>query len=290
MKCIICNNPKLSLLANKTRDSNKHSIVKCPKCELVQLSPVPTDEELKKFYNEGRQMKNISEPTEIDLLRKNQKSDTIRRTDFVSKLISPPSSILDIGTGFGFFLEEMKKRKFNVTGIEISKFARQIAKRITKAKILDIDIFTNLLSEKFDAVTLFHVLEHIKKTVSFLRIIKSSLKENGKLIIEVPNLDDLMLKSNEAYRNFYWQKAHLLYFNAKTLISTVKKAGFLKYKIYYEQRYSLNNFMNWMINNQPQIQQPSFKINGNYQWLEDIYKKRLIETGKSDTLILIALN
>lgn len=290
MKCIICDNSKLTKISEKTRDSNKHSVMKCSKCSMVQLLPIPTDKDNQEFYNQGRQMKNIKEPTKISIIRKNQKSDTMRRADFVSKLLPPKSSILDIGTGFGFFLEEMKNRNYCPMGIEISKFTRETAKKITGVKILDIDILKTSLKEKFDVITLFHVLEHIKEPVFFLKIIKSNLKKNGRLIIEVPNFDDLMVESNEAYRNFYWQRAHLLYFNKKTLIHVVKKAGFLNCKINYEQRYSLNNFMNWIINNQPQIQQPSFIMMGNYQWLEDIYKSKLIKIGKSDTLILTAVN
>lgn len=289
MKCIICNNSNLTKVSEKTRDSNKHSVMKCSKCDMVQLSPIPTERENQEFYNQGKQIKNINEPTKINILRRNQKSDTIRRANFLSKFAPPNSTILDIGAGFGFFIEEVRKRNFQPTGIEISRFARKISEKITDVPVLNIDIIRESLKMKFDVITLFHVLEHIRKPIEFLRVLRSNLKQNGKLIIEVPNFDDLMVKSNDAYRNFYWQRAHLLYFNKKTLMYVVKKAGFLNCKTYYEQRYSLNNFMNWIINHQPQIQQPSFNVTGNYQWLEDIYKDRLIKMGKSDTLILIAI-
>jgi 2-polyprenyl-3-methyl-5-hydroxy-6-metoxy-1,4-benzoquinol methylase len=207
----------------------------------------------------------------------------------VSSLVKKNQTILDVGSGYGFFLREMSGLGYKITGIEISQERRKISARVTKTKVLDIDLLEDTAGlPKFDCLTLFHSLEHILDPVSFLKILKKHLNRNGKLIIEVPNADDLLLGASEGYRNFYWQRAHLFYFNAKTLKKIIQKAGLSIIGLSYVQRYSLENFMNWFILGQPQLQKPVFQTRSEYQWLEDYYKKYLSKTGKSDTLILIA--
>ncbi len=287
MQCIICQNSSGKKISDRVRDSQKHTVTECSRCYHVQLTPIPSENDNEDFYNEGLQFKNIDEPTELDLIRKNQKTDTIRRSKFVANLLSNHSEILDIGAGFGFFVEELRKQGFRPTGIEISAFARTIARKVTHVELLNIDILSSSFNRQFDALTLFHVLEHISKPIEFLIKLKSNLRGGGRLIIEVPNLDDLMVTSNAAYRNFYWQRAHLSYFNTKTLKMVLKKAGFTQLKFYYYQRYGIDNFMNWMVTGKPQLSSPSFTTKSNYKWLEQYYKEYLIKSGKSDTLLAV---
>ena len=70
--------------------------------------------------------------------------------------------LLDVGTGFGFFLAEMKKRGWEATGVEISKKAMDYAR-----DILGLTIHPGPLEKvsfpdnHFDAVTGFYVIEHL---------------------------------------------------------------------------------------------------------------------------------
>ena len=289
MECIICKSKGFELVANRLRDTDRHKVVKCNKCHLVQISPLPSNEDDKKFYDENRQSKNIRESSDIEVIKRNSADDTMRRVDFVSRFISKDSMIIDIGSGYGFFIDEMDKHCFNIIGLEFSKERREISRKVTNVQVLDTNIYESPLEiDKIDCTTLLHVLEHISNPIKFLKTLRMHLKKNGKVIIEVPNVNDLMLESNKPYRDFYWQRAHLLYFSSGTLIETVRKAGFSKYKVYFEQRYGIENFMNWHIRSKPQIDKPSYHINGNYKWLEDFYKNYLINSGRADTLIVIA--
>jgi len=81
----------------------------------------------------------------------------------------------------------------------------------------------------------------------------------------------------------------LFYFDKRTLEKVLKKSNFLTVDIFYVQRYSLENFMNWFVIRKPQIMRPTFKTKGCYKWLEDYYKINLCKKGKLDTLIMIAV-
>lgn len=289
-ECIYCKSNSFLTISKRVRDSSKHSIIKCIKCHLVQLFPIPSSHDDKSFYNKGRQFTNIHKNFHIKTLRVNQRADTFRRANLISKLAPKKSIILDVGSGFGFFIEEMKKRDYCPQGIEISDFARNISQKITKEQVFDIDILRDSFLKQYDVITMFHVLEHLSKPVIFLKKLKKMIAKPGKLIIEVPNLNDLMVSSNISYRQFYWQRAHLLYLNKETISILLESAGFSEYEFWYTQRYGLSNFMNWMMNNSPQIDKPTFETHGNYDWLENLYKKELIKTGKSDTLTVVVNN
>lgn len=289
MNCVICKGKHFKVVSDRVRDSIKHKVVKCQSCGLLQLSPMPSIDEDKEFYDQNLQAKNIKEPTNLKVIEENFLPDTKRRANLVSKYVPKDHALLDVGSGYGFFLQEMQNREYNVTGIEISKERRKISSKVTNVKVLDINLYENDTGlPTFDCITLFHVLEHINNPVYFLKIIKKHLNKNGKLIIEVPNADDLLLDACREYRDFFWQRAYLLYFDGKTLKKTVQKAGFSIVDISYIQRYGIENFMNWFIMGKPQLKKPAFQTNGTYKWLEDYYKKYLCKIGRPDTLMLIA--
>lgn len=288
MKCIFCHNTTARKISNHVRDSRAHSIVRCNSCKLVQLTPLPSLYEMEEFYNDCLQFTNIKESTHYNELKKNQHDDTVRRANTVSTIIPIKSELLDIGSGFGFFIKEMKKRKYKMTGIEISSFARNISKKKSGCDVLNINLLTQSLSRRFDGITLFHVLEHISEPLNFLRNLKNNLRKNSPLIIEVPNLSDHLLKINSEYKQFYWQKAHLSYFNSNTLTQLLQKAGYVVDSIIYYQRYGLDNFIYWNALNKPQITSPSFSSTSKYKWLEKYYKQYLVQSKQSDTIISIS--
>lgn len=288
MKCAVCKGKKFKKISTRVRDSSKYKVVKCQNCGLLQLSPMPSTEENEHFYDRNLQAKNIKAPSNLKIIRKNSLNDTERRAKMVSGYIKKTQTLLDIGSGYGFFLQEMSNQGYKIAGIEASKEIRRASAKITGAKVLDINLLKdNNTLPKFDCITLFHVLEHINNPVLFLKIIKKYLNNNGKLIIEVPNSSDMLLEACEKYRDFYWQRAHLFYFNAKTLKKVVEKAGFSIISTSYVQRYGIENFTNWLALGKPQIGKPVFQTSGIFKWLEDCYKKYLSKVAKSDTLILI---
>ena len=114
----------------------------------------------------------------------------------------------------------------------------------------------------------------------------SPLKKNGKLIVEVPNIDDVQLSDNENYEKFYWQRGHIHYFNPKQLKFVFKSTG-LKTQIIGIQRYSIENMFNWKLTNKPQLNLPSYNLVGTYNWIDSFYKEKLETELKCDTIIAV---
>ena len=140
----------------------------------------------------------------------------------------------------------------------------------------------------FDIVVLFHTLEHIIDPVILLKNIKKLLKPKGKVLVEVPNCDDFHLGLNKFYKEFYWERAHIHYFNSKSLKTVINLGGFKGIKITGVQRYSIENFFHWRLKNKPQMENPTYSLSGELNWLDESYKKYLERNLICDTLISIA--
>ena len=109
MKCVFCGSNSNITIANKVRDSSKNKIIQCKKCNQIQLYPIPLRGEDQIFYDNNLQEKNQNQFSSLQEHKKKSVVDTKRRIDFVSKICKKKDRILEIGSGYGFFLEGMKK-------------------------------------------------------------------------------------------------------------------------------------------------------------------------------------
>ncbi len=294
MNCIICGNSQHKIIKESVRDDKLTNVVVCISCKHQQLTPIRHECQIQEFYNLNLQAKEINHNLNIDEIREKSLSDIYRREDTLIKHISNPheAKILDIGTGYGFFIEHMEQCGCKIEGIEISSSRRQIAQSICKSKIFNYNILLdrhiNTMLKKYDIVTMFQVLEHIVEPVKFLENVKQIISNNGKIIIEVPNADDHLIEQCYEYKNFFYQTAHVSYFTRDTLSMLLKQCGFKKIEFQGVQRYSIENFMNWLILKKPQLVKPSHEVSGNLQWLDNYYKENLCRDFKCDTLLAIA--
>jgi len=285
--CIICRNKKFDLISSHIRDSNKHKVIRCVKCGHVQLCPVPTPEEDKKFYDKQLQDAGIKYFFKLSELGRLSAPDVDRRAALIRKLIRKNKKILEIGSGDGFFLERMTQYGYDIVGIEVSEQRRKNSKKITKAKVLDIDLIEHVPNiGKYDSILLFQVLEHIRDPVIFLKNISKLLYPHGNVIVEVPNFNDFQIKLNQSYKIWQLQRAHIHYFTPVTLKRVFAEAG-LRHKIVGVQRYSIENMFSWKMTNKPQIDNPTFNCGKEYEWIEKYYKTYLEKKLISDTIIAI---
>lgn len=288
-QCILCRHETFVPVADRLRDSAQHKIVRCIACGMVQLSPLPSAAEHQEFHGLDRQTKNIGRTTQPEAIIHRKAWDTERRVKFVAERVIPDASILDVGSGYGTLLGQLAGLGYRVIGIETSKIRSQISKQLNTVPIIQGDLF-DLPKElgQFDAVTLFHVLEHLIDPIAAIRALRLRLLPHGYLFIEVPNCDDFLLDASQAYRSFYWQRAHVTYFTRTTLEAVLRRGGFAHVEIQGIQRYGIENLMAWLVHTQPQLDAPSFETQGPYQWLEELYKSKLQEWKRCDTLMAVA--
>ena len=290
-RCAICDAEDLDPVADCLRDGTcDHRVYRCEACDYTQLLPRLTAEQDQAYYDGNGQDRAIRERIDLTWERQAFSIDVERRADTVSELFSKGSTILDVGTGYGFFLEAMAARGFSVRGIEIGRVRREMARYVTSAPIDE----TNLVVENpdpeqaADVVTLFHVLEHVADPISFAKKLRTLVRPGGALVCEVPNVNELLLDTCPEYRHFYWIRAHLSYFSDAILKRVLHQAGFASVEVTFIQRYGIENLGHWLAFGKPQIQRPLFRIDRAYRWLEDSYRDQLSLDGRTDTLWAVA--
>lgn len=245
--CIICGSSKFIPLY-ETRDRmfnlpGEFSVKKCSSCSFVFLDPQPSGPQLKKYYptkkyyayNKGDK-KGFFEILR-EYLVKNYYSPTFLSkivTLFIKNVPAMPSSpkngkILDLGCGTGDTLILLKKLGWNTYGIDIDKQAISIGinRGLKNVKLGTYKDLATYPDNYFDAVRLYHVIEHLDNPALCLSLIRKKLKKNGELILGTPNMESLMSKIFKHYWYNLDSPRHLFLFSPRTLKKLAEKEGYL---------------------------------------------------------------
>lgn len=233
INCPLCQEIQTSFLLKE----NDLNVVNCPSCGFIYVNPEPTLKELKRFYNQyypknseslwEEQMEEVFQSEGLNEIEKFKK--TFRQAQ---------GKILDVGCGYGFFLESLKKRNWQIYGVEISKKAVSFAQKNLGRNILEKSFKeAKFPSNFFDVVTFWYVLEHLKNPLEDLKEAHRVLKRDGLIIVRVPNestrFDKIFYHLGKwAYKFFLMNPPrHLNDFRPKTLFKFLEKSGFLEIKI-----------------------------------------------------------
>lgn len=283
----LISNKNLRIISNNTRNK-KIKVIQDTKKKIIFLEKYLTNIKYYKTYK--HQKKRRKNQTIVNINNKKilltGLNDGTRRYKQFKKFLNN-KHILDFGCGPGKFLKEVKNTRY-IYGVEINKDDINFAKK-NYPKILIKENINNF-SSKFDLITMFHVLEHLPGQVKILKQLKKKIKKGGKIIIEVPHANDLLISilKNEAFKKFTFWEQHLILHTEESLKKILAKAGFKNIRINYFQRYGLDNHFGWIYDNKPGGHLRYNKYFGNKKKLE--YKKNLEKNKYSDTLIAVAKN
>lgn len=133
-------------------------------------------------------------------------------------------SILDVGCGSGWFLDLMKNNGMDVYGIEIVKPLNNLA-----SKKLGVEIYNKLLEDspenKYDVITMFDLIEHVKDPAKLLEETKKRLKPGGIAVVFTPNFDSLAISTMREVSTLVTPVEHLYYFTKNSIEVLAKRVG-----------------------------------------------------------------
>ena len=159
--------------------------------------------------------------------------------DLISKVIKEKrdvKNILDVGCGFGLLSKELKKTypKLDLYGIENAKEASQLSQKILKLLQCNIEdmalIKSKLKTQKFDVIIFSDVLEHLYDPVGIIKSYKSLLKQDGTIVVTVPNIANIFSRIALLFGYFNYSetgvmdKTHIRFFNRKNLKQLAKES------------------------------------------------------------------
>ncbi|MEK0442165.1 MAG: hypothetical protein RL403_1143 [Bacteroidota bacterium] len=190
IKCPLCKSGNIlnhKLVKDYAVSQKEFTLCLCGDCELLFTNPRPKEEEIgpyydfKEYYSHEDKVQNFTQW----VYQKIRNYSIRKKVDLIYGL-SKGGSLLDYGCGTGEFLQEAKRQKWTVRGIEPSEKARgQALGKLPNQIVQTMDELPE--DESYDVITLFHVLEHIHRLRKTLKNIVKHLKSSGYLIIAVPN-------------------------------------------------------------------------------------------------------
>lgn len=218
--------------------------VRCPDCGLVFVSPQPTEEEIvrmydEEYFNSGDSDCGAHGPKaymEMAADRTPSRVEGARNLDRELSTVCPQrGTFLEIGCGPGFLLREMRDLGWDVTGLELSEYAVNVARNE-----FGLDVHRGAIDPldrepgSADAAFLGDVLEHLPDPVRSLRTVHDWLRPGGAVAIAVPSTMNLWSArlGLAAYRILGREKTlrippyHLIEFVPSTLERTLEAAGF----------------------------------------------------------------
>lgn len=215
--CLICNSNGLERIPGY----EAAHLCQCKSCNFVFSQQIPSQQELIEHY-EGYGRNDYLSP--LTILRYNELLDEFEQYRNSGKL-------LDVGCGIGYFLEEAKKRGWEVYGTEYTDEAVEICSKkgiqMNQGKLET----SNYDVESFDIITSFEVLEHINNPVEELTNFNSLLRKGGLVYLTTPNFNSLLRYRLKAAYNVICYPEHLSYYSPKTLKKVFSKSGFSVKKI-----------------------------------------------------------
>ena len=277
----ICEESSIEPYYPQVRDRDDVSVLKCKKSGVIFLSH--SEHMNMSHYEEKEGFRYWSAGDRKHAVNIGHE-DKLRRKELIQNIVTN-RKWMDIGTGSGGILDELSPLVSKVSAVEPQKIARESLIQ------LGYDVYPNIesvIESDFDIVTLFHVFEHFTNPIEDLKQIYQKMSNQGKLIIEVPQANDLLISflDLDSFKKFTFWSEHLILHTRHSLKRFLEEAGFEEIIINGCQRYPLANHLHWLSHSQP---------SGHQKWsflrtkeLDSAYAQMLAQIDKTDTLIAIA--
>jgi SAM-dependent methyltransferase len=204
------------------------SIVLCNACGFKFTNPRPEDADLGRYYKSEEYISHSDTKTGIVAkLYHMVRSYTLQtKVKLIRKYVSR-GTILDHGCGTGGFLSVCARSGWKAYGVEPDSGARKLASTGSTDVYSSIADLVALKGDvMFDAITMWHVLEHVPALDFTLKFCKEKLCDSGVLVIALPNHLSLDAKYYGAYWAAYDVPRHLYHFDEKTVGALLDKHGF----------------------------------------------------------------
>lgn len=202
-----------------------YRMYRCVGCGTAFVDPMPTNQALMEFYSDyhkgGVDDGNYAEEAKMRSHHATQ-LQRIRQA-----FAGDPQRLLDIGCGKGFFMEACAAEGINCKGVEVSDEGARYA-----SEVLGLDVECGDLCQlkhqlgKFDAATLWGVIEHLPRPVDVLRDAMEVLEPGGLVFVTTGIGYDWLDRLLPGVNQWYDPPQHLFVFSARGMQICLERAGF----------------------------------------------------------------
>lgn len=202
----------------------------CSDCEFVFTQGFPVGDGMDKYYETADYISHSdTRKGLVNMLyhrvRKYMLNRKARLVVRESRLSS--GRLLDVGTGTGYFPAVMMEHGWKVEAVEKNEKARNFAADKFGLTVRDVDSLTHFAAGAFDAITLWHVMEHLEQADKTWEILHHLLSPDGVLIVAVPNSASYDAKKYREQWAAYDVPRHLWHFTPGTMRKSGEKHDFV---------------------------------------------------------------
>lgn len=229
-QCLACNTAAIKYFGER----NGYRYFRCSNCHTLQLEPMPTKSQLAELYDKEYATAGHCQDTP-----ESRNKHAVPQFNAISTVLlqyCQPELVLDYGPGWAGLLNNLKSRSINVEGCELSaEMAAYCSSQgyvIHHCELADIQG-----SNRYDAILLSSVFEHLVAHEEWLANAKRLLKENGLLISLQPTAPFATLLGTltrfgikrlhlPQLHQVFWPPWHTVLFSLKGMQSLLEKNGF----------------------------------------------------------------
>lgn len=265
MNCEICGCSENTLISKQIREGEGR-IVRCNQCGLIFQDAKFSLNQIKQYYNNEYTKTNSLDSDSIQTPREHFVDRLATLSLSLNKIkeilldnyknTSSKINILEVGASTGELLFSIRNElsdKINIDktiGIELnSEFCDWANSNLEDIDMIDRDLNEVEFDIKFDFIYSNYTLDHLINPKETLLKMKSLLKKDGIIYLELPNRDEalnyyLSPKTQDSYQIFSWHKAHMFYFTCDSITKMMDNIGMdVQLDCFHE--YSLKNYLNW---------------------------------------------
>ncbi len=230
-QCPICGNSQLLPVFNvvdQTVSKEDFEILHCQNCTLRFTQNIPTQDAIGPYYNAEAYVSHTnSSKGFINSIYHKVRNITLKskRSLVIQQTKKTTGSILDIGCGVGAFLNTMQSAHWQITGLEPDATARANALKTFNIAPQSSPVLFDLAQHTFDAITMWHVLEHVHELKAYMAQIAKLVKPQGKIFIAVPNYSSYDAAHYKNKWAAYDVPRHLYHFSPESMEHLVKPYG-----------------------------------------------------------------
>jgi len=227
VECPICKNTdlkKFSLCEDYTVSHETFHVKQCSLCTLAITTPRPEKDKLGNYYKSEEYISHSGKSSGgVGFVYKLARSFSLRWKKSKIHNHKTGGNILDFGCGTGEFLNTMQQYGWSITGVEPSPEARLKAEILNSTKISG--SLDELINQKFDVITAWHVIEHVPDLAQTIQQLKSLLNKGGIIFIAVPNYQSPDAVKYKAHWAGFDVPRHLWHFSKKSMNSLLDSTG-----------------------------------------------------------------
>lgn len=202
------------------------SIWQCARCTLRFTQGAPNQASIGRYYQAENYISHTDTKAGIinGLYHRVRKRTLVGKEQLIKKYTGlSTGNLLDIGAGTGAFCRHMKEAGWAVTGLEPDEATRLRAHELHGLTLQPADELFRLSLHSYDALTLWHVLEHVHALHAYMKRIGEILTPQGKAFIAVPNYTSYDASVYKQYWAAYDVPRHLYHFSPRSMQFLLKK-------------------------------------------------------------------